>query len=246
MTNSTIAGSDARGTRFGPGSIAKSCLRAQLTRNAGRLGLTTSAVERLVDCAQLTHWRAGQSIFGPDDVDDLTNFVVSGIVRISCPGPAQGRLTVQLVRSGHFFGFAWPCDARGPRRFAAVAHAPSLVAMVSRDVMAATITALPPSAAMRLMGSSWRSVSHLLFEKCELLTLPLRDRVLHELRLLARDFGTPVAGGVLIDVRLTHRDVAELVAATRPNVSRALIALRRAGRIDIVDHRIVLVEPRVH
>jgi CRP/FNR family transcriptional regulator len=229
-----------------PEPVAKGYLRGQLTQSAGRLGLTTSAIERFVECAQLTHWRAGQRIYGGHDVEELTNFVVSGVVRIGCAGQARGAVTVQLVRPGRFFGLTWPFEDRGPRQFSAVAHVPSLVAMVSRDVMATIVAGLPPSGAQRLIGYSWRSTSRLLLEKCRLLRLPLRDRVIEELRALARDFGKPIAGGILIDVPLTHLDVAELVAATRSNVSRCLGALRRSGRVEMMGHRIVLIEPRVH
>jgi CRP-like cAMP-binding protein len=229
--------------RPGP-TPAKSALRGLLCRDAERLGLTTSAIEALVAHSQMTCWRSGQTIFGTGDASGLVSFLVAGIVKVVCPGRRSVPMVVQFVRPGRFITTGGLLDRRArERRFGAVAHTSALVAMVSQEVVTEVIAALPPDRALHLSSYGWRAFSHLLHEKCLLLTMPLHDRLTHVLRVLARDFGRPSADGVLIDLPLTHRDLAQLAVGTRANVSRCVEKLLRQGRLTVVERRLVLREP---
>jgi CRP/FNR family transcriptional regulator, cyclic AMP receptor protein len=219
---------------------AKITLRATLCRNGERLGLTTSAIEQLVERAQVTHWERGRTIFARGDVPDLSYFVIAGVVRVACQETSGRTVTVEFVRPGQFFGLVWPFDDTQQRRLTAVAHVSSSVAMVGREALATILAELPPGRALRLMAQTWRTLSRVVIEKCLLLAMPLRERLLYELSMLARQFGQTVDHHVLIDVPLTHADLAMLVAATRPNVTRCLAELRRAGRIEVVGNRLAL------
>lgn len=69
----------------------------------------------------------------------------------------------------------------------------------------------------------------------ELLTIVRYERIYqrlqHLLVWLARQFGRPVPAGELIDLRLTHQAIAELVGTTRVTVTRLLKELEEAGEI---------------
>ena len=222
---------------------AKITLRGLLSRNASRLGLTTAAVDAIVQRSQITHCRAGEQIFASGDAHDLVNFLIAGAVRVTCHGRGGRLMTVQIVRPGQFFGLASLFDPPAPREFGAVAHRPAIVAIVSQDVLTTVMADLPPGRALRLMAYSWRVLSRLLYEKCLLLTMPLGERVVHELEILAHDFGVPHPDGVVIDLPLTQADLAELVVGSRANVSRVLAALRRRGEL-VADRRRIVLTPR--
>src|SRR2546428_6817141 len=83
---------------------AKSTLRALLSQNATRLGLTVSAIDAIVARSQITHWRAGQPIFAADDAHDLVHFLVSGAVEVLLPGRRGVPALVQMVLPGQLFG----------------------------------------------------------------------------------------------------------------------------------------------
>jgi CRP-like cAMP-binding protein len=60
---------------------------------------------------------------------------------------------------------------------------------------------------------------------------------------LARKFGRAVEAGNLIDLRLTHQDIAETLGTTRVTVTRVLGQLEEQGWIERLPlHRIVLKE----
>ncbi|NHC36946.1 Crp/Fnr family transcriptional regulator [Scytonema millei] len=59
-----------------------------------------------------------------------------------------------------------------------------------------------------------------------------RDRLLQTLLWLARKFARPVERGRLIDLRLTHQEIAEFIGMTRVSVTRLLSQLEQEGIID--------------
>lgn len=67
--------------------------------------------------------------------------------------------------------------------------------------------------------------------------------LLNLLAWLAKKFGREVETGQLIDLRLTHQDLAELLGTTRVTVTRILSQLEQQGYIQRLRlHRIVLQE----
>jgi CRP/FNR family transcriptional regulator len=59
----------------------------------------------------------------------------------------------------------------------------------------------------------------------------ISDRLLHLFERLAVENGRTTAEGTLLDVRLTHQDIASIIGSTRETVSLELNHLVRAGRI---------------
>lgn len=57
----------------------------------------------------------------------------------------------------------------------------------------------------------------------------VEQRLLGLLTLLAEQFGKPAARGTLVDVRITHAQLASAVGATRTTVTRLLGRLKRQG-----------------
>jgi CRP-like cAMP-binding protein len=63
---------------------------------------------------------------------------------------------------------------------------------------------------------------------------------------LAKKFGRAVGTGQLIDLRLTHQDIAEMLNSTRVTITRVLINLEERGFIYRLPlHRIVLKEEQI-
>src|SRR5437762_8343694 len=107
-----------------------------------RMGLTTTAIDKLVRSAQLAHWTKGQSIFSPDDTADFVNFLVAGVVKVSCPSGA-GTVCVQLIKPGQFFGLTWYADRGQPPLFSASAFTDPTVAIITTDMKGELVAAAP-------------------------------------------------------------------------------------------------------
>ncbi len=206
------------------------------------MGLGSSAVDQLVRSAQLARWSKGQSIFSPEDTADFVNFLVSGVVKVSCPSGA-GTVCVQLIRPGQFFGLNWYADQGQPRLFSASAFNDAIVAIVTNEMMAELVAASPPRGVLQIVSFSWRVLSRLLYDKCCLLGLRMEERLIHELAVLARDFGCDADGGIRIDLAVTHADLAEFAIASRANVARVMKRLEREGLVG-KDGRQIVLTPR--
>ena len=61
---------------------------------------------------------------------------------------------------------------------------------------------------------------------------PTRDRLLQLLVLLGQNLGREMAQGLLIDLRLTDREIAEALGITRITVTRLMARLEEEGFID--------------
>ena len=62
----------------------------------------------------------------------------------------------------------------------------------------------------------------------------IEQRLLGILNLLSEQFGVPHEGGRLIDVRLTHSQLAAITGTTRPTVTRVIAALTKTGHLAVV------------
>jgi CRP/FNR family transcriptional regulator, cyclic AMP receptor protein len=100
-----------------------------------------------------------------------------------------------------------------------------------------TATALRPArllpirgddAPLAMMASAQRATAI----ASELAWFSVSERIERRLVDLARRFGRPVGGGMLIPVRLTQDDLASMVGATRETANRALARLLARGAIE--------------
>lgn len=68
----------------------------------------------------------------------------------------------------------------------------------------------------------------------------ITDRLLHLLLWLAKQFGKPVISGTLLDLRLTHQDLADTIGSTRVSVTRLLGQMEREGKIERLSRKLLL------
>jgi CRP/FNR family transcriptional regulator, cyclic AMP receptor protein len=220
-------------------SVPKEQFRTLLADVGRRMGLSARAVDQLVRSAQLARWSKGQSIFSPDDTADFVNFLIAGVVKVSCPSGAR-TVCVQLIRPGQFFGLNWYADRGQPRLFSASAFTDATVAIITNEMMAELVASSPAPGTLQIVSFSWRVLSRLLYDKCCLLGLCLEERLIHELAVLARDFGRESDGGVMLNLPLTHADLAEFALASRANVARVMKRFEREELVRKEGRRIVL------
>ncbi len=78
----------------------------------------------------------------------------------------------------------------------------------------------------------------------EIALFDLPARLARLLVKLAADYGTPLeGGGTRIGMKLSQRDLSNLVASTRESINKQLRVWREAGSIDLVDSHIVVLRP---
>jgi CRP-like cAMP-binding protein len=216
---------------------ARPTLRRLLNRLRPALGLDERSVERIVSMARLVRCAPGERVPAAPEGAYLS-FVVDGAVRIV--RETLPELWVHVARPGQFAGIG--AEARDGRRlFRAEAHVPSTVAILGREAFAEVIGAtMDEEGLLQFLAYASRVLSSYIRDQCLFLTMTGDERLLHALGVLAADFPRPDERGVVVDLRFTQRQLGRLVGMRREKVCGALVRLRRAGLVDVVEGCILL------
>lgn len=183
----------------------------------------------------------GDIIFQKDDAGQSLFIVESGSVRIYMPGAQGTDLTLAVMNAGDFFGDMSLLDGR-PRSASASALANTAVLSLERNDFTSLIRARPDAALAilavlteRLRGSD-QMASDLAF-------LDASGRLARKLLELAEHNGEPKGDGVLLNVRLTQEELANMIGVTRESVNRNLSMFRRQGLVGNDGRKIIIRRP---
>jgi CRP-like cAMP-binding protein len=212
--------------------VVKEEFRRLLKARARTLGLTKGAIEVLVDHADRPIVaRAGSRVGGTEDCSDYVRVLVQGAVRMECRYPeVESTTTMQFLGSGDFLCVASP-EPHMRCRVSVVAHSDVTIVSVTRAHVLEAMERMPGANVGRLTSWAFVASQRVLYRKMLLLRCPLRQRIVSEFVALVPRFGRQMDGGWLIDLDLTHQDVADLVIASRANVCRAIGELTNEGSI---------------
>ncbi|MBA4115131.1 MAG: Crp/Fnr family transcriptional regulator [Rubrobacter sp.] len=177
-------------------------------------------------------------IFTPGDPDDRLYFLLEGMVRLYKIYGEYKEATTALLGKGDVFGKLslvedhWQDDyaeAVTDVRVASV-HKAALTEAVRRD----------PGFTLKLFSS----FSERLRQSDEviesLLHREVSTRLVTLLLNLSDRFGEANGSGTLLSVRLTHQDLANMIASTREAVSKVMSEFQREGMIKVQNRKIVV------
>jgi CRP/FNR family transcriptional regulator, global nitrogen regulator len=185
---------------------------------------------------------AKDAIFAPGDPDEHLYSVLSGTVRLYKLYGDYKEATVALLRDGDAFGELSLQEGAGQTVFA---HALTDVRVtVIRKRMLVEVLKRDPELVMKLFSS--------LFERLEqseevidrLLDREVSARLIKLLRNLGDRFGETDGFATVLDMRLTHQDLANMIASTREAVSKVMSEFQRDGLIEVRDRKIA-ISPRM-
>lgn len=202
--------------------------------------LPDSEAETLRQGAKLRHYKVGGVIFEPRPKPEFVFLLESGLVRMYRSSQNGEEVTFGYVGAGEVFGELVAFIDR-PRESYAVAVEPSMVLILEREAFAAAIQSVPSimfSVAKQIEGRFHNIESRVE----DLVFRDARSRVASAIVKLAKDFGQAEDGRLVIQLRLTHAELATLVGASRPTVSIALGELEDENILDRSRGRIVIVD----
>ncbi len=215
----------------GPTSASLFAFLATLPGLGGR---HRAAVEDLASRAMVRRVRRGESLWHAGQPPADIFVVRSGAVLLR-QGSGEHIVTLDVCGRGAMLGLAGHTEAE------AVVHEDAALLVIPRSEfetwMARNPTVVP--AVLELVAEHGRRLA-------TRLVLVSRHGSKGRLAMLLLDLGTRFgvrdSRGTILDVRLTHREMAELIGATRETVSVAIIELRDAGVIATESKRVVIVD----
>jgi CRP/FNR family cyclic AMP-dependent transcriptional regulator len=223
---------------------------ARLERDVKRAALMGSMLfdamrpeelDEILKFASERRYRRGQTILQRGDDGSSLMAVLRGRVRISSVSGDGKEVTLNVINPGEIFGEIALLDGQ-PRSADATATEDTTLLVVERRNF---IPFLHQNGDLYLrllavLCGRLRRTSTAL-EEIALFDLPVRlARVLLK---LASDYGRAGVNGTRIDIKLSQRDLSNLVASSRESVNKQLRAWRELGALDMEDGFIILRRP---
>jgi len=178
-------------------------------------------------------------IFTPGDPDDQLYFLVEGTVRLYKIYGDYKEATTALLKDSGVFGKLNLVEGRWQDVFAEAVDEVR-VASVQKAALTEVIRRRPDFA-MKLFAS----FSERLRQSDEVIESLLHREVSTRLATLLLNlgerFGEANGSGATLDMRLTHQDLANMIASTREAVSKVMSEFQRDGSIEVQNRKIVLV-----
>lgn len=199
--------------------------------------------ETISNCEQLfvqTECEKGKVLFDQGDEARLVYLIKRGTVRIARRTADGKDVTVAILGASDIFGEE-VVFSKVERRTIAVCMTDVLLCHARAEHVYGLMTQFPQLAVnVAKYISEQREDAMAIAEDLAFLTVS--ERLLRVFGRLAHEYGKPVSGGTLLDIRLTHNDLASLVGSTRETVSVKLGELVRAGFVRFDDRAIVVLE----
>ncbi len=190
---------------------------------------------------RMTEVKRRQRIYLAGDPSDQIFLLKAGVVKIAALGPEGREIILAFLYPGDVFGELAVVDEH-PRDHLAEAYEDSVICAVNKDVFLQMMRESPELGyqVTKLMGFRLRTFRSRVEE---LLYKSAHARVAHTLIDLATQHGISDAEGVVIPLRLSQRDIANLVGLTRETVNFILKDFRLQGLIETDRRRIRIKQP---
>src|SRR5215210_8126312 len=165
-------------------------------------------------------YQPGDAIYSEGEYGDALYVLISGVVKLFRPYSGSKEATLRLLKTWDIFGhLAFAGEAR--QRAYAEAVTQCRVKKVPKVFVERAIRQEPRVAFKMMTLLELRLVQYEELVKC-LLPRETEVRLANLLPILARKFGQSTDGLITIDLRLTHQDLAAMVASTRESVTKVL------------------------
>lgn len=186
--------------------------------------------------------RRREVLYLPGDAGDRIFLLKRGVVKISALQEDGREVILALLRKGEVFGEEAVIDD-APRDHLAEAYEDALICIITRKDFMDMLRSHPELVfkVTKLIGLRLKTfrtrVEHLLFKGAS-------QRLAATLIELAHEHGVSDAQGVLVPLRLSQQDLANLIGVTRESVNLALSDFRRKGLVVLEGRSLRLPRPR--
>ncbi len=214
--------------------VAPSNFLAQL--NPGDLADLESA-------AVLQRLSRGEYVYRAGAPGNNAYLLRSGKVKIHQISPAGREVILWFCLPGEIFGLAEVARG-GERAVNAQACAESELLAVSRDRFRSFLAEHPGAAllTMQVLSSRMRVLGEIFVN---LVSDDVTTRIAKLIVRLGAHYGTRVGKDIVLNIPLTHQEIADMVGTSRQTVTTSFSALNRQGVLRVNNHRICIESPEL-
>ncbi len=189
----------------------------------------------------LRSYRRNQVIFMEEETGTYMYLVLAGKVKVAKSSSAGRETILAIHKAGDFFGE---------------------MSLLDGKTAPATVSAMEDSKIISVSGSDFHKYlmhnEKVLLQIIDVLCARLRQvwqtqslssskadaRIRMGIYELAKRHGVQDAHGTIIDLKITHQELAEMVGTSRETVTRVIARLREEGIIEVDQRRMTLLDPK--
>jgi CRP/FNR family transcriptional regulator, cyclic AMP receptor protein len=199
--------------------------------------------ERLTHLAcsvQLMRVRRPQTIFSQGEASSRIYVMLSGVAKLSIEN-CHERVLVGLVGPGEIFGVS-SLLPNTSRPFRCNAFTDCRLAIAKPEAFIEAALGIQPADLGRMLDVTVGRWWGMLTQYANLVGCGLRERLANALWQIGTKFGVQESRGILLTLKLTHGDLADLVGASRQRITIQLKEFERE-RLLIRDGRRIIIVP---
>lgn len=179
-------------------------------------------------------------LFFENESGEAIYLILSGIVKISKISASGREKTLAILESGDFFGEMSLLDGGTRSATAQVLQKARLLVIHRQDFLRVLhnypgIASKIISVLSRRLRETNRQLENAYFKT-------VTEKVKDLLRKIGREKGEEVETGTLIEQRLTHQELANLVGASRESITRTLNDLQAEGWLEIKGKSLLIID----
>ncbi len=200
--------------------------------------LSADLLSRLEQRARMREFPRNSAIYLPSDAADGAFLLGKGRVRICSNTPDGKQSILAFIDPGEVFG-ELALVQNGEREERAEAAVDSTVILLPGDELQRLMenSASLALGITKLIGLRRKRIERRLKS---LLFRSNRDRLAHLLLELTEQYGKTIDEGVLLDIKLSHQELASIIGVTRETVTTLLGEMQLEGLLKISRQKVVI------
>jgi CRP-like cAMP-binding protein len=200
--------------------------------------LAPNDIEALAQKALRKKMIKGQTLFMQGDSADEVFLIKGGRIKLTKVLEDGTELMLDIRKAGDFVGENMFSE-EGQYPVSAVCIEDTLTCGFTRSQFEELVLK-HPTVGLQVIKTLSERISWLTNRVGSLSITNIEDRLYRVLRNVAKEHGEQSPQGVVIQFPLTHEDLSFLTGAHRVTITRALKALKKAGKIILEDRRLIL------
>jgi CRP/FNR family transcriptional regulator len=200
--------------------------------------LSASDLSELIKAAERKKRKKGEILFLQSDSADELFLIKGGRVKLEKVFEDGSELTLDIRKSGDFVGENTLSD-KGQYPVSAICLEDTLTCGFTKSQFEQLVLK-NPNIGLQVINNLSDRVSWLTSQVGSLAVTNIEERLYRVLCNVAKEHGSKSSQGVVIQFPLTHEDLGFLTGAHRVSITRAMSALKRAGKIILEGKRLIL------
>lgn len=200
--------------------------------------LEDDEINLICNQAKRKNYEKGEMIFIENDNIKKLYFLVEGRVKLTMMSPAGKEKTVNILHKGDIFGEISFFD-HDPHPLTAEVQEDCTLLIITRNKFE-MLNQRSPSLTIKIIEGLAQKTRLLANQVRELVFQDAEGRLATLIQRFINEFGKEINKGIMIDIVLTHQEIANLLGTSRVTVTKTINRFIDQGIINIENRKIVV------